>query len=54
MRRIEILILILLSAWKDRGTTGTEADGAWHHIVAVYPDAAARHVYVNGVLAEIV
>ncbi len=38
-------------AWKDNGTTATEADGAWHHIVAVYPDAAVRHVYVDGVLA---
>lgn len=41
----------LAAAWKDRGTTATEANGAWHHIVAVYPDAAARHVYVDGVLA---
>jgi len=39
------------AAWKDRGTTATEADGKWHHIVAVYPDAASRHVYVDGVLA---
>lgn len=39
------------AAWKDRGATATEADGAWHHIVAVYPDAATRHVYVDGVLA---
>ena len=39
------------AAWKDRGTTATEANGNWHHIVAVYPDAAARHVYVDGVLA---
>lgn len=39
-------------AWKDNGTTATEADGDWHHIVAVYPDAAARHVYVDGVLAD--
>lgn len=40
------------AAWKDRGTTATEADGKWHHIVAVYPDAAKRYVYVNGVLAD--
>ncbi len=39
-------------AWKDNGTTATEGDGAWHHIVAVYPDAAVRHVYVDGVLAD--
>jgi len=39
-------------AWKDNGTTAAEADGAWHHIVAVYPDADARHVYVDGVLAD--
>ena len=39
------------AAWKDRGTTATEADGAWHHIVAVYPDVTQRHVYVDGVLA---
>ncbi|MEN6308733.1 MAG: LamG domain-containing protein, partial [Anaerohalosphaeraceae bacterium] len=39
------------AAWKDRGATATEADGAWHHIVAVYPDATVRHVYVDGVLA---
>ena len=39
------------AAWKDRGTTATEADGKWHHIVAVYPDATMRHVYVDGVLA---
>lgn len=39
-------------AWKDNGTTHTEADGAWHHIVAVYPDATVRHVYVDGVLAD--
>jgi hypothetical protein len=38
-------------AWKDNGTTATEADGAWHHITAVYPDASVRHVYVDGVLA---
>ncbi len=42
----------LAAAWKDRGTTGTEADGNWHHIVAVYPDATVRRVYVNGVLAD--
>jgi hypothetical protein len=40
------------AAWKDRGTTATEADGQWHHIVAVYPDATERHVYVDGVLAD--
>ncbi len=39
-------------AWKDNGTTHTEADGAWHHIVAVYPDATVRYVYVDGVLAD--
>jgi alpha-glucosidase (family GH31 glycosyl hydrolase) len=39
-------------AWKDNGTTATEADGDWHHIVAVYPDAGVRHVYVDGVLAD--
>ena len=38
-------------AWKDNGTTAAEGDGAWHHIAAVYPDAAVRHVYVDGVLA---
>lgn len=38
-------------AWKDGGTTHTEANGAWHHIVAVYPDTTVRHVYVDGVLA---
>lgn len=40
------------AAWKDRGTTATEADGQWHHIVAVYPDVTKRHVYVDGVLAD--
>ena len=39
-------------AWKDNGTTHTEGDGAWHHIVAVYPDTTVRHVYVDGVLAD--
>jgi len=39
-------------AWKDRGTTAAEADGTWHHVVAVYPDATVRHVYVDGVLAD--
>jgi alpha-glucosidase (family GH31 glycosyl hydrolase) len=39
-------------AWKDNGTTHTEADGAWHHIVAVYPDTTVRHIYVDGVLAD--
>jgi alpha-glucosidase (family GH31 glycosyl hydrolase) len=39
-------------AWKDNGTTHTESDGAWHHIVAVYPDTTVRHVYVDGVLAD--
>jgi hypothetical protein len=39
-------------AWKDDGTTHTEGDGVWHHIVAVYPDATVRHVYVDGVLAD--
>jgi hypothetical protein len=42
----------LAAAWKDRGTTATEANGAWHHIVAVYPDATMRDVYVDGVLAD--
>ena len=39
-------------AWKDNGATHTEADGAWHHIVAVYPDTTVRHLYVDGVLAD--
>ena len=39
-------------AWKDNGLTATEGDGAWHHIVAVYPDTTARHLYVDGVLAD--
>lgn len=39
-------------AWKDNGTTATEADGAWHHIAAVYPDVTVRHVYVDGMLAD--
>lgn len=39
-------------AWKDNGTTATEADGAWHHVAAVYPDATVRHVYVDGMLAD--
>ena len=39
-------------AWKDNGTTATESDGEWHHIVAVYPDATMRSVYVDGVLAD--
>ncbi len=38
-------------AWKDNGTTHTEGDGQWHHIVAVYPNSTVRHVYVDGVLA---
>lgn len=38
-------------AWVDGGTTHTEGDGAWHHIVAVFPDATMRYVYVDGVLA---
>ena len=39
-------------AWKDNGTTATEGNGAWHHIVAVCPDSTVRHVYVDGVLAD--
>jgi hypothetical protein len=42
----------LAAAWKDRGTTATEANGVWHHIVAVYPDTTKRHVYVDGVFAD--
>ncbi len=38
-------------AWVDGGTTATEGDGQWHHIVAVYPSTTERHVYVDGVLA---
>jgi hypothetical protein len=38
-------------AWKDSGTTHAEANGAWHHIVAVYPNSTVRYVYVDGVLA---
>lgn len=36
-------------AWKANG--GAEGDGDWHHIVAVFPDATERHVYVDGMLA---
>ena len=38
-------------AWVNDGAIAPEGDGAWHHIVAVYPSTSERHVYVDGVLA---
>ncbi|MGE4285485.1 MAG: LamG-like jellyroll fold domain-containing protein [Phycisphaerae bacterium] len=34
----------------DGGASHTEGDGNWHHIVAVFPDATQRFVYVDGKL----